>query len=760
MVDNLILLFSSDSTEFSSNGIGSLNEASSCKVTEERNGLFELEMNYPVAGRLYNQILKRNIILVKPNPHTRAQPFRIYALVKRMDFTVDIFAEHVSYDLSGFPVSPFSAGNVATAFLELKANSIFPCPFNFSTDKNTDALLNIITPVSMRSALGGMDGSIIDVYRGEYEFDRFNVNLWNNRGAERGVSIRYGKNLTDFSEEDNDSSVYTGVYPYYYSDEYGLVQLPEKIVNAEGSYSFTKILPLDLSEKFTEFPTEEALRSAAISYIQNEKIGVPNVSLKVSFIELSKTEDYKNYAILETVKLCDTVNVYFPEMNVSATAKCVKTVYNPINDRYDSVDLGSIRSGLSSTIVEQDKKIDVKPSKSKMEQAIEYSTKLMSGGLGGYVLIHSSTGDKHPDEILIMDTNDIMTATSVWRWNSAGMAYSPNGYGGEYSIAITMDGAIVGNSITMGVINGSLIAADSISSESISQSFKNEVTNQIGEKTFEVEQSFVASNAMLQSIISSMDTKFEEDITLLETQGSILQQTIDNLSLTFFNRSVGGINLIRNSSAQNGVADDWIYTGTVLADSGSDTTNNITAKSAFRILTGTMAQEINVIPGKQYTIGITAKTNDGYAGAVLDIGGSETIVFDDYNDSSWLRFSVTITAAANTMSLLLTSVGESYFGDIMLNEGGSITNWSPAPDELYTTNIKFDRRGLRVTNKDSDTETVIDNTQFAVLHKNETVITVNKDETLLKRATVNGVMTVGKLRIIPKIDGVDFVLLD
>ena len=375
-------------------------------------------------------------------------------------------------------------------------------------------------------------------------------------------------------------------------------------------------------------------------------------------------------------------------------------------------------------------------------------------------LIHSSTGDKHPDEILIMDTNDIMTATSVWRWNSAGMAYSPNGYGGEYSIAITMDGAIVGNSITMGVINGSLIAADSISSESISQSFKNEVTNQIGEKTFEVEQSFVASNAMLQSIISSMDTKFEEDITLLETQGSILQQTIDNLSLTFFNRSVGGINLIRNSSAQNGVADDWIYTGTVLADSGSDTTNNITAKSAFRILTGTMAQEINVIPGKQYTIGITAKTNDGYAGAVLDIGGSETIVFDDYNDSSWLRFSVTITAAANTMSLLLTSVGESYFGDIMLNEGGSITNWSPAPDELYTTNIKFDRRGLRVTNKDSDTETVIDNTQFAVLHKNETVITVNKDETLLKRATVNGVMTVGKLRIIPKIDGVDFVLLD
>ena len=159
----------------------------------------------------------------------------------------------------------------------------------------------------------------------------------------------------------------------------------KKIVNAEGSYSFTKILPLDLSEKFTEFPTEEALRSAAISYIQNEKIGVPNVSLKVSFIELSKTEDYKNYAILETVKLCDTVNVYFPEMNVSATAKCVKTVYNPINDRYDSVDLGSIRSGLSSTIVEQDKKIDVKPSKSKMEQAIEYSTKLMSGGLGGYV---------------------------------------------------------------------------------------------------------------------------------------------------------------------------------------------------------------------------------------------------------------------------------------------------------------------------------------------------------------------------------------
>ena len=367
-----------------------------------------------------------------------------------------IYGEHISYDLAGVPASPFAAESAPDAMEKLKSSSAIPTPFSFWTDKDTAGTMGITAPVALRSLLGGREGSVLDVYGGEYKIERYTVRLYNQRGQNRGASIRYGKNLTDLTQDENIAGVYTGVYPYWSSMEGALVQLPEKILLAPGNYDFTRIMTLDLSSEFQEPPTEDQLRVRAEAYIKANHIGVPKVSLTVSFVPLEQTEEYKDIGLLERVELCDTVNVEFPSLGVSATAKCVRTVYDALLDRYKSVELGDARTNIADTIAAQQQKIEQAPDKTFVQQAVDSATGQITGNKGGYVVLHSSTGSKEPDEILIMDTPDIKTAVKVWRWNKAGLGYSSHGYNGPYGLAMTQDGSIVADFITAGTLNAAL----------------------------------------------------------------------------------------------------------------------------------------------------------------------------------------------------------------------------------------------------------------------------------------------------------------
>ncbi|MCI8907675.1 MAG: hypothetical protein HFF12_04340 [Angelakisella sp.] len=450
------VLYPSQETAFGSNGLGILTDAASCVVTEERNGAFELEMTYPVSGIHYKEIAPRCIILAKPNPVDDPQPFRVYRITKPMGGLVTVYGEHISYDLAGVPASPFAAESAPDAMEKLKSSSAIPTPFSFWTDKDTAGTMGITAPVALRSLLGGREGSVLDIYGGEYKFDRYTVRLYNQRGQSRGASIRYGKNLTDLTQDENIAGVYTGVYPYWSSMEGALVQLPEKILLAPGNYDFTRIMTLDLSSEFQEPPTEDQLRARAEAYMKANNIGVPKVSLTVSFVPLEQTEEYKDIGLLERVELCDTVNVEFPSLGVSATAKCVRTVYDALLDRYKSVELGDARTNIADTIAAQQQKIEQAPDKTFVQQAVDSATGQITGNKGGYVVLHSSTGSKEPDEILIMDTPDIKTAVKVWRWNKAGLGYSSHGYNGPYGLAMTQDGSIVADFITAGTLNAAL----------------------------------------------------------------------------------------------------------------------------------------------------------------------------------------------------------------------------------------------------------------------------------------------------------------
>ena len=445
------ILYNATETNFDHNGIGILSACVSCEVTEEANGIFELAMQYPMGGIHYEHIADRAIIKAKADQFRQPQLFRVYAISKPMNGIVTVLAEHISYDLSGIPVRPFSASTASSALIGLKNNAVVNCPFDFWTDKTTQANFKVSVPASIRSRLGGVAGSILDVYGGEYEFDNYTVKLHNNRGMNRGVSIRYGKNLTDIQQDQNCSSVATGVYPYWVSQENGeLVELPEKIINTPGTYNFVKIRTMDFSTEFETAPTEEQLRSKTQSYIKANNIGVPSVSLSVSFAQLEQTEEYKNMKLLERVSLFDTVNVEFPALGVSATAKAVKMVYDVVADRVKSVTLGSVRANIADTIANQQQEIQQAPTKSDLKKAQEAATAWLTNGKGYAYFRKDDLGNII--DILFMDTQDPETAVNVMRVGQSGIGFSQSGVNGPYYSAWTIDGTFNADFIKAGSI--------------------------------------------------------------------------------------------------------------------------------------------------------------------------------------------------------------------------------------------------------------------------------------------------------------------
>ena len=453
------ILFAENSTTFTTNGIGRLTDALSCSVTEERNGQYELAMEYPISGQHYEDIGIRKIIVAKPSVGGDLQPFRIYKITKPIAGRVGIYAQHISYDLSKNVVMPFSVEASANACAEtlagLKTNAVEPCPFTLSTDVVRIASYNQTAPMSFRSRLGGSEGSVLDQFHGEYEFDVYDITLHSKRGNDNGVVLRYGKNITDLVQEENITNTITGVVPYWTDmNNTETVVLPEKVVYSQYAdrYSTKLTVPLDLSEQWDEAPTVESLRAAAQAYVSDHNLGVPDVSISVSFINLRDTAEYADIADLETVNLCDDVHVQFEPLGIDTTAEVVKCVWNVLAERYNEISVGSLKSSLTSTLNKQNSQNVAAIEKTKVQagNAINKATAWLSSGDGYIVAIKGSDGEWK--ELLAMDTNDIETAQKVMRLNENGLGGSTHGVDGPYNAAILVDGTIVADAVKTGIL--------------------------------------------------------------------------------------------------------------------------------------------------------------------------------------------------------------------------------------------------------------------------------------------------------------------
>ena len=524
------ILYAKNETSFDSNGIGLLKDATSCIVTEERNGEFTMQLQYPINGNWYSSIGEGSIIKAKPNDTSSPQLFRVYKSSKPMSGIVTFSANHISYDLSGLPVMDLQQNNVTAAVAMTSAFQACPIdhPFTAWSDLVNLGNVNIEEPKTLRSFIGGNEDSILSKYGGELEFDNYVVKLHANRGTNQGVVINYGKNLKDIKQEQNINAVYTHICPYAVitEDEYNaageiigqekeIVKLTENVIALEvpNRIGHTRTLIVDLTDKFEEDEsiTESNLRVKAQEYIASNNLDTPEVNITINILQIWDSPEYQNFAAIERIQICDTVTVHFEDLGITAQAKVVKTVYDTLLERFTTLTLGSEKYSLADTVgtinnkiesVERERKADKVAQNSALNNAILAATNLITGNSGGYVVLHPAN---HPSEILIMDTDNIATAEHVWRWNSSGLGYSGTGYEGPYGLAMTIDGKIVADFITAGTLSANVIKSGILSSTD-GRSYFNLETGEIVMMPYEevadrVEE--IESQKMLRLVIIS-----------------------------------------------------------------------------------------------------------------------------------------------------------------------------------------------------------------------------------------------------------------
>lgn len=435
------ILYPPEERDFDNNGLGILSDAISCVVTWKANGIYDLTMEYPMDGIHFDKITDRCIIMAIPTPYKKAQPFRIAKITTLMDGTATIYAKHVAYDLEGFPLLPFSASSAAAAMAGLLTNAAVAPGFTFWTDKTTVASFNVPLPTSIWSVLGGSEGSILDVYGGQYDFDIWAVKLYNQLGQDNGVVIRYGKNLVDLDQERNLAKMYTGVFPYW-ADSNGenMVVCDPKIVPVEGNFNYTNILTLDLSGEWQDPPTPEQLKTRTERYIKDNKLGEPTVSITVSHEMLEQTDEYAGLSMLERCSVFDTVSVQFEKLGVDAKATIVSAETDVLLERYNKLDIGSVRANIVDTVLDQEQQIQKKPDTNTVQQAIKNTADKIIGAKGGSKL-DIFDGEKTVGT-MYLDTDSVDTAKNIIIINNEGIAFSNAGINGPWTTAIGIDGTL------------------------------------------------------------------------------------------------------------------------------------------------------------------------------------------------------------------------------------------------------------------------------------------------------------------------------
>lgn len=842
------ILYKADAVDFSTFGVGALSECTLCEVTEERNGAFECTLKYPVTGILFSELKNERLIKAKPNDTSEEQLFRIYRITTPINGIVTIYTQHISYDLSNIAELMWSSAKISPslAMSRLFTKTATTHNFKCSTDFSSGKPFSVSKPKSVRACLGGSEGSMLDRWGGEYEWDNFNVILHSKRGKDNGVVIEYGKNLTDMEQDNDFTDVYTDLLPYAVFSDVStekVITLTEITLPITSTYSRQKTLIKDFTEFFEDKASinENSLRTKAQSYIKENPLGVETPTLTVAFEPLWKQPEYS--AILERVSLCDTVTIRHSALGITAKSKVIKTVYDSLAEKYVSITLGSAKSNFVNTVGDVKKEIsnvknEVGHFPLLINTAVKNATSLITGQTGGYVVINTNSVSGQPYELLILDAPTIESAVNVWRWNVGGLGFSKNGYNGPYETAITSDGQIVADFITSGSLTANIIKAGVISSfdnsswwdlESGEVHLKayatNDSVNQLKgtvsavtkktaelqvnterisstvssltttvetiDNTLKTEQARVATvqnkisvleqtSDKLSSTVSSLTETVEtidstleseqERVTNAENKISVLEQTADNLSVKIEEQYVGGMNYIQNSAGLNGMSDDWIYSGKVSTGTSTDISSNTSSNSCFILgNSSTLSQTVNgIVPDRSYTVSIRARKPYSAYTAYFYIqynGIKKEYLFNTTDSFDWTDFSVVLPDVSDSSITICAYSRDAplYISDIMLTDGSIARKWTPAPNEIYTNEVKIDRRGIEVSNSKSKQKTVITNTEFSGYYNNEKIFTLNKDETQTKKTTVDGELTIGKTKFIPMADssqGLNIVILD
>ena len=421
------------------NGLGNI-EPLECTVTEELNGIYECEFAVNTNDPHYADLKSSGLFKIPVNESGDEQIFRVYEWGEEISQVAKVKAQHITYDLNKVTVKPFSATGASNVKTQILAHILGSYDFTMTTDiTNTTSTFNLTIPRSFRECMGGYEGSLLDVFHGEYQYDNLTVKMLARRGADNGVRIAYGKNLTDFKQEQNLANVYDAVYGYAVVDD--VTYEASGIYNKTGA-SVPKVLNVDFSDKYDtgEVPTSAELLSYATAYATNNDIEIPKVNIDISFVPLWQTAEYKDILPLEKVNLGDTVHVYFDKLNVTASSRVIKTVWNVMTKKYDEIELGQARANLG-TVINESVETAVNDSQGFLESELESMSKLIVNGLGLHI-----TRDTQ-GRIYLHNAEDLASSQYQYIITSSGFMLSED-YGQTWSSGWDISGNAILNSLS------------------------------------------------------------------------------------------------------------------------------------------------------------------------------------------------------------------------------------------------------------------------------------------------------------------------
>jgi len=354
-----LFLYESTETAFRSNGIGLLTEATNDEVRETLTGIFELTLQYPISGAVASELTEGRFILAKPNDIASPQPFRIHRVIRHSGGWITVAARHMAYRLKTIVCSPFYAANHATFLGNLKLTAVNGCPFDFWTDINRGMTFDQKAPKDIWTLLGSGEGCFLsDGLGGDYEFDGYTVKIHEQRGVDRGVVIRYGLNLQELEALRGADMGYNGVYPYWFDKDEVLHTLPELMVMhddyQEGQEQ--RIATYDATEEMrvyaqTSLDLEAMLRTSGLAELGRLRSENGENSLKVSFVQLSKTEEYRDRTLPDSIAPGDRVRILDPHSGVDQKIRVVEVRYQPSTEQYKSIVLGTPKKTVIQTIL-------------------------------------------------------------------------------------------------------------------------------------------------------------------------------------------------------------------------------------------------------------------------------------------------------------------------------------------------------------------------------------------------------------------------
>lgn len=595
------ILYSHKEKEFTSLGLGALTGIIDIHVYEERNGLFYLEMNYHRDAQNSKNLINGNIIMVDSSPDLQNQKFVINRVTSEAKGTIKVYAEHISQNLTkNLTLKPkvTMTGDAKTALTIWNDNILSDNKFIVYSDITLEKKIDwsITNIKNARQALGGTEGSILDLYGGEYKFDNNFISLFKNRGKDRNVLLSYGKNIVDLIKDEDSEDIVTSIQPYSInidseSGESELLTLPENIIHGKyvGFYDAPKVAIMAFNDE--DIQSVEDLRDRAFEYLYSNNIGQPKFQIDVEYQDLIDSLDYGEDANHELTALCDTIYIDFEKMGVDLVkAKIVKTDYNPIKDKFHSLTIGTINSRFRNNV----------PTLKTMEnfnKSIEDRTSEIIAYLGADGSATIFNGEETPTARRIND---------IW--------YKPNGstdwqmfIWDGYRWVMTQDTSIPSEA--------KLIAEEAQKKVEEAEERAKVRQEEIDEKQKELSDSLLAFEEELQNVEGSISTR----ITSVEGNYSQLTQVVNGIQ-SEVNNEIDGI-----KSTQTQLSD---LMSTKVSSSDVSTIINQSYDSIYLGVQEKVKSEIdkNQMTGNEIKTAINLSTNGvDISGKFISITGETSI---------------------------------------------------------------------------------------------------------------------------------------